>query len=205
MRAGHKPLRAAWVDPDSAAGYLMPRRYLRGRGAVLEEILSEKFLGSFRACFDAVIEGDADLTASYVGRRGSGYIDLCGNHAAELRVLAWTDEIPNDGVVVSPALSDERRAEVTAAINAAFGDAATAQQVALALDADGFEAPDPCSYDSMLDLLTEADRPVSADALTSVAGYVQDAPRNSSSVTAARDSSSSSSRGASMFVVAPLM
>jgi phosphonate transport system substrate-binding protein len=159
MRSAANPIRAAWVAPYSAAGYLMPRRHLRNRGARVEEILDERFHGSFRACFDAVIEGDADLTASYVGRRGSGYIDLCGDHAAELRVLAWTDEIPNDGIVVGSGLSDEMRADVTAALDAAFRHSGMAEELCLTLDADGFEVPDPFSYEGMNDLLSEAQDP----------------------------------------------
>lgn len=155
MRSAANPIRAAWVAPYSAAGYLMPRRHLRTLGAAVDEILDERFHGSFRACFDAVIEGDADLTASYVGRRGSGYIDLCGDHAAELRVLAWTDEIPNDGIVVGSGLSDEMRAEVTAALDSAFRHSPVADQLSLALDADGFEVPEPSSYECMNELLAE--------------------------------------------------
>lgn len=134
------PLRAAWVDPFSAAGCVVPRQHLLERGADLEEI----FLGSYRACFEALLAGEADVTATYVGRRGSGYIDLCGTRAAELRVLAWTDEIPNDGVAISPALSDDAAAAVEAALQAAFTGAA--ERLAPAFDADCFDEPLPGSY-----------------------------------------------------------
>lgn len=152
----HVPIRAAWVDPRSAAGCMMPRRYLRQRGANLDAMLEESFLGSYLACFDAVLEGDADLTASYVGRRGSGYIDLCGARARELRVLAWTEEIPNDGIVISPALAPDDADQVALALAAAFADTQISQSLSLALEADGFEASPPNSYAAVQTLLAEA-------------------------------------------------
>lgn len=156
--SGIAPIRAAWVDPHSLAGYVMPRHYLRERGADLQETFDETVLGSYQACFDAVLEGDADLTASYVGRRGSGYIDLLGNAAAELRVLAWTDEIPNDGVVVSPALDPALGRDVGDALSAAFRNIRLADKLALAFDADGFDLPAPGTYAELLPLMEpEAD------------------------------------------------
>jgi len=154
--SGLAPMRAAWVDPRSAAGCVMPRRFLRERGADLELVLDEAYLGSYRACFDAVLEGDADLTATYVGRRGSGYIDLCGDRAAELRVLGWTDEIPNDGVALSPTLPREVASAVANAIAAAFTGERSRDRLALALDADGFDAPPAGTYAPIRELMADA-------------------------------------------------
>lgn len=140
LGASITPLRAAWVDPFSAAGCLVPRRYLHDRGAELDE----HFLGSYRACFDALLSGEADVAATFVGARGSGHVDLCGTRACELRVLAWTDEIPNDGVAISPALPEEVAAEVEAALDDAFIGAAG--RLAPAFDADRFDIPPASAY-----------------------------------------------------------
>src|SRR5690606_5489607 len=81
-RRDKRRMRAVWVDRNSMAGYLMPRHHLRelgtDRGRVFE---SESFLGSYEACFEAVIECRADLTASYANARGIGYVELCKDEA----------------------------------------------------------------------------------------------------------------------------
>lgn len=152
---GAAVLRAAWVDHQSAAGYLMPRHYLRNRGVELESTFDEVLLGSYKACFEAVLEGEADLTASYVARRGSGYVDLCGSRAAELRILAWTDEISNDGIAVSPELSREQRYAVEDQLRCAFNDPTANELIAQAFDADGFDEPEQDAYDGVWDMLCE--------------------------------------------------
>ncbi len=153
---GAATLRAAWVDQHSAAGYLMPRHYLNDRGIDLEATFTERVFGSYKACFDAVLEGEADLTATYAARRGSGYVDLCGSRAAELRILAWTDEISNDGIAVSPELSREQRYAVEDQLRSAFNDPAANDLIAPAFDADGFDEPEDDAYDSVWDMLCEA-------------------------------------------------
>src|SRR5688572_18523640 len=47
--------RAAWVDPDSMAGYLLPRGFLRSIGFALDHFLvEEQSLGSYEKCLEAV-------------------------------------------------------------------------------------------------------------------------------------------------------
>lgn len=143
---GLSAVRAVWVDPRSSAGFRAPRALLRARGIALGRAVVEQFAGSYAACFDAVLAGDADLTATFVGRNGAGYVDLCGDRAAGLRVLAWTDEIPNDGIAVSPALSPGARAEVEAALRAAADDDRTLDRLAPAFDVDRFDPADAAAY-----------------------------------------------------------
>jgi phosphonate transport system substrate-binding protein len=103
-RKDRRRLRAVWVDQHSMAGHLMPRHHLRSLGIDLAQAFeSESFLGSYEACFDAVIECRADITASYANARGIGYVELCKDEAYHLRTCAYTAECPNDGVVVSPS------------------------------------------------------------------------------------------------------
>src|SRR5579863_1749564 len=60
-------LRAAWADPSSASGYLLPRLYLRASGVDLAQAFAtERFFGSPSAACAAVADGDADLCASFV-------------------------------------------------------------------------------------------------------------------------------------------
>ena len=59
--------RAAWVDPSSAAGYLVIRAALRSKGLGFEHPFSEeKFLGTHDAVARAVMAGEADVGATYV-------------------------------------------------------------------------------------------------------------------------------------------
>src|SRR6185436_3814664 len=55
-------VRAAWVDRQSAAGYLVIRAQIRAQGVNLERAFaSEVFLGSHEAVVKAVSAGDVDV------------------------------------------------------------------------------------------------------------------------------------------------
>ena len=100
--------RAVWVDAWSMGGYLLPRAHLRHSGIdPATALLSEKMLGSYTACFDAVLDFEAELTASFVGK--TDLEALWGDKMARLRALAYSDEVPNDGVAISPTLAVDRR------------------------------------------------------------------------------------------------
>jgi phosphonate transport system substrate-binding protein len=67
-------VRAAWVDRQSASGYLLIRAHLRTLGVDLDRAFrSEVFSGSHDAVTRAVIDGDADVGASFfhVGAGGA--------------------------------------------------------------------------------------------------------------------------------------
>ncbi|EYF05941.1 phosphonate ABC transporter, periplasmic phosphonate-binding protein [Chondromyces apiculatus DSM 436] len=95
--------RAAWVDQQSAAGYLVIRASLRQRGIDLENLFaSETFYGSHTAVGKAVLEGRADVGASFVHLdprrsrpRRSGWGD------AQVRMLATAGPIPNDMIAAT--------------------------------------------------------------------------------------------------------
>jgi phosphonate transport system substrate-binding protein len=101
-------LRAAWVDRDSTAGYLLPRAYLRRQGIVLEKAFaSERFVGSYHRAVSELAEGQVDLTAIYASSAGAarpylGLEQLPVAACQELDVVAYTDETPNDALVVGP-------------------------------------------------------------------------------------------------------
>ena len=58
---------AAWVDPQSAAGYLVVRSLLRSRGVSLQQAFTHNtFYGSHEAVVDAVLSGAADVGATFV-------------------------------------------------------------------------------------------------------------------------------------------
>ena len=151
---GARRLRAAWVDEWSMGGCILPRYYLRSRGLELERVLSqEQLLGSYDTCFNAVLDGTADITASYATRRGLGYIDLCGERAVELRALAYTDESPNDGVAISPVLGKEEAESLRGTLIELFASSNAPDILSSGFDVNGFDQPPPGTYSALLSLL----------------------------------------------------
>ena len=151
---GGRVLRAAWVDPRSMAGYILPRHYLRRRDVDLRRAFSsERLLGSYEACFQAVLRGDADITASFANRRGLGYQELCRDRAFDLRTLGYTDECPNDGVVLSPRLAPDQAAALLAGVHGLIAHPSSLSVLASTFDVDGFDRPPPSSYGPLLSLL----------------------------------------------------
>lgn len=146
--------RAVWVDPRSMGGYVLPRRYLRARGIDLKRaFISERALGSYDACFQAVLRGDADITASFASRRGVGYVELCRERALELRTLAYTDESPNDGVVVSPRLDPEQASSLIAGLKRLIANPSSRSALASTFHVDAFDRPPAGSYGPLLSLV----------------------------------------------------
>lgn len=91
-------VRVAWVDRQSASGYLVVRAALRAQGVDLAAAFrEEKFLGSHEAVAEAVMTGTADVGATYVHHdsRGSG-VWRAGWGAQSVNVVARVGPIPND-------------------------------------------------------------------------------------------------------------
>jgi phosphate/phosphite/phosphonate ABC transporter binding protein len=95
--------RAAWVDRQSAAGYLVIRASLRQRGIDLDHLFSsETFYGTHAAAAEAVLDGSADVGASFVHLdprrskpRRAGWGD------AAVRMLATAGPIPGDVIAAT--------------------------------------------------------------------------------------------------------
>lgn len=151
--------RAVWVDEFSMSGYLLPRAHLSRLGVTPSEVLfEEKLAGSFEACLQNVLEGDADLTACFSAaarsnRPRAGYVELLGVRADELRVVDYTAECPSDGIVLSPRLSADAAAELGGALTKLVEERHLCRQLALAFDVDGFEPAPPGSYREVLQLV----------------------------------------------------
>lgn len=96
-------VRAAWVDRHSAAGYLVIRASLRQRGIDLASAFaSEVFLSSHAAVGKAVLEGSADVGATYVHldpRRSRPR--RAGWGEAPVRMLATAGPIPGDVIAAT--------------------------------------------------------------------------------------------------------
>jgi phosphonate transport system substrate-binding protein len=105
--------RAAWSDPRSAGGYLYPRLHLESVGIDPNtDLAGENFYGSPAAACGAVADGLADLCACFVSeaaghdpaRALEDVAQVFGPARWRLRVLAVTESIPPDGIVLGPHL-----------------------------------------------------------------------------------------------------
>lgn len=106
--------RAAWADPFSASGYTFPRLHLISAGLdPTYECEEESFHGSVARACGAVAEDRADFCAHFMSDAAAGDAQLAalelrqalGETVADaLRVLAVTDPIPPDGIVLAPPL-----------------------------------------------------------------------------------------------------
>lgn len=123
--------RAVWVDPWSAAGYLMPRHLLRIHGFPPEEVLaSEGFAGSYEVALDALREGTADLTGSFCTLTEDGGV-ATGPWPDGLDVLAVSSPIPGDTVCARATLDASQIRELADGL----GDAERADPIARLLGA----------------------------------------------------------------------
>lgn len=116
-----KGRRAAWVQPDSAAGYLIPRMHLAGQGLDVANFFArETFMSSHRRVIDSVSNGEADVGATYcnvdpITQRitRSSWIDEHGNTIRPIEVLALMGPIPNDSLVAASELPAAARSALT--------------------------------------------------------------------------------------------
>ena len=101
-----KGVKAVWCDRDSVGGYLLPMALLRDKGLDANKVFaSQKFAGSYKAALDALLDGSADLTSVFApagtGSNSTGIDELLPGRQQLVRVVAFTDESPNDGVAVA--------------------------------------------------------------------------------------------------------
>jgi phosphonate transport system substrate-binding protein len=110
---------AAWADPDSVGGHLLAVAFLRQHGLEASKIFfRQQFEGSYRAALEAVANGRADLTSVFapLARPGqkerTGIPEITPELQSSFRVIAFTDESPNDGVAVAMASDAQALADL---------------------------------------------------------------------------------------------
>ncbi len=137
--------RAAWVDRQSASGYVFPRLHLVASGIDLARAFaSETFYGSPRAACSAVADEEADLCACFTSEAHAGSFehslaDVARVYPAaswRLRVLRVTDSIPSDGLVAAPQVDAELRARLVEGMSVLHERPDGAQAVSTLLFAD---------------------------------------------------------------------
>lgn len=159
--------RAAWVDPQSAAGFLVIRATLRAQGYDLARAFAEQsFLGSHEAVVEAVLSGQADVGATFVhldAARDNAVLRAGWGDAAP-QVLAYGGPIPADVVAAGIHVPASSIRAVQRALCAASHTELAAAALDL-LDAQGFIVPQPEHLDPLgrllgyLDDLRHSSRP----------------------------------------------
>lgn len=157
--------RVAWVDRESTAGYLVPRRYLTDAGVDLEKAFKlESFAGSYNEAVVALIAGKADLSVTFASAAGSltpssGLDHLPASMHALLKIIGYTHETPNDGIVASPQLDPKIAALVTTRLNALYEDPASRKVLHEVFDADRLVVAPPGSYAALYPLVVPVSSP----------------------------------------------
>jgi phosphonate transport system substrate-binding protein len=103
---------AAWSDRDSVGGYLLPMAWLREKGHEPARLFfRQDFAGSYRAALEAVAQSRADITSMFAPSakggqpQGTGLDEVWPGHENDFKVIAYTEDAPNDGVAVSMSLN----------------------------------------------------------------------------------------------------
>jgi phosphonate transport system substrate-binding protein len=107
-------VRAAWVDRESASGFLLARIALARAGVDVRRAFSEeRFFGSHEAVARAITRNVSDFGATYAGVDATGaltrapWLTLDRAEAAGVRVLARIGNIPSDATVSRVSLPEE--------------------------------------------------------------------------------------------------
>jgi ABC-type phosphate/phosphonate transport system substrate-binding protein len=122
-----KRARAGWVDPWSAAGFVVPRLELTRKGIGLRRAFaSETFHGSHREALLALQRDECDVVGTYARMPAEGEQATEGGwseiEGLEARVLATFGAIPPDVVAVRRNLGPEEHEVVIEAFRKAGAD-----------------------------------------------------------------------------------
>lgn len=143
-------LRAAWVDPLSTAGYLLPIAHLREQGHPPSTLLSaQDHLGSYGQVLRAVVEGEADLCAVYVHdatdeSAESSITELIGGLRG-LEALSFTAEAPSDGLAIVERSRDSEIHRLLEPLRT-LGRGGTNTMLLTIFDAEGLEPASAGDY-----------------------------------------------------------
>ncbi len=159
---GLKGKRAAWVDPHSAAGFVLPRVQLALLGVDPRTAFSEeRFYGSHEAVVRAVVGGRADFAATYARLDRNGEVvngvwaDLPGAEEST-RVLVTFGMVPNDVIVARSDLPDDLRESVTRALVGMCHDVNGGLLVRELFGVHEFKRWTPASYEALRGIASDA-------------------------------------------------
>jgi phosphonate transport system substrate-binding protein len=111
-----------WAYPDtlSTSGFLFPAAQLQGLGANLDNDFTQIVVGGHDSAIVALLDGAADFATTFDDAR-SRLVDEYPNIMEEIRIIGFTDAIPNDTISVRQGLPEELKVKITEAF-LAFND-----------------------------------------------------------------------------------
>lgn len=153
--------RAAWVDPRSASGYVLPRIELAEDGVDLRALAAEKFFGSHESVAAAVVEKRADFGATFAGLDARGaivrgpWMDLPDGEEA-IRVLAAFGAIPGDCIAARAGVTASVRERLVVALVRMSHDKSNRLLLRDTFGVDEFRRWRAGSYDGLRDATMNA-------------------------------------------------
>ena len=111
----------AWVDRESASGYVIPRLHLASQGLDPTRLFSrETFVGTHPAVVDAVLAGRVDVGVTFINFmpgskriQNAGWTDADGRVERPVEVIETAGPIPNDAIVATTKLPVTIRSTLT--------------------------------------------------------------------------------------------
>ncbi len=136
-------LRAVWVDASSATGYMFPKAMMVQRGLDPAGLFSSQdFLGSHDAVCQAVAEGRAEVGATFLNDPAATEVQGCravlGEEVSLLRVIAATEDIPNDVLAVREGFPPEAKGRLMIGATLLGSSEEGKRTLQLAFHAEGF-------------------------------------------------------------------
>jgi phosphonate transport system substrate-binding protein len=155
-------VRAAWVDRQSAAGYLIVRAFLRSKGVDLGTAFThEKFLGTHDAVAGAVMDGEVDVGATFVyldPDARTGAPKAAGWGARDVHMICSAGPIPSDIIAANRKLEAETQRLVQDAL-VSKDHPELARAARNLLGAESFVAPIKKHLDALLELVQNLEDP----------------------------------------------
>jgi phosphonate transport system substrate-binding protein len=154
--------RAAWVDPLSAAGYVLPRIQLAALGIDPRTVFaSERFYGSHEAAIRAVMDDKADVAGTFARVdeadtivRG-GWSEVPGATEAT-RVCARFGAIPADVTAAHRDVTPQAREAITAALVSLSADSQVRPLLRDLFGVDDFRPWTGGDYESLRSAMSDA-------------------------------------------------
>lgn len=145
--------RFCFTDRDSTSGYLLPRIAILGAGFDPDAFVGEvRWSGDHLLALRDILEGSCDVVATYNGALVSA--DRQGIRVSRLRPLLLTGQVPQDVLVVSPALPPEARDALRAAIEDFVpSEALGVERVGEVLRLTGYAPFDAAPFDALDELV----------------------------------------------------
>lgn len=171
--------RVGWVDPLSAAGYVVPRIRLAQKGLPPATTFAEEtFLGAHGAVVRAIVEGTVDVGATYAGFDGSGRLVRgafaeTGARPEDLVVVATFGPVPSDVIAVHASVPEDVASALAEAFEAASSDPRASEAIALTFGAERLTRQPIAGHDL---LRAEIDVATASDVIPAAAAFLSSRP-----------------------------